>query len=144
MIALVMPPESISIATYNVLDLFDPDPAEPDGRSHLEAKLAFLAKKLDETDADVIGLQEIGSEEALASLASRLDASFDERSRRGVERDLTAAEDEIAGARRLRVGPDRGGRASGLHDGLGHLFPSLFIAVQPKLFRTSSSRPRVT
>ncbi len=70
-----MPAPSISIATYNVLDLFDPDPTDADGAAHIEAKLAYLTKKLDQADADVIGLQEIGSESALASLASRLSSS---------------------------------------------------------------------
>lgn len=62
----------LSIATYNVLDLFDPEPGDEAGKTLLDEKIAFLTRKLDDVDADVVGLQEIGSEDALERLASSL------------------------------------------------------------------------
>jgi endonuclease/exonuclease/phosphatase family metal-dependent hydrolase len=51
-----------SLATFNVKDLFDPEPK----------KLANLAALLERMDADVVGLQEVGSEAALEALVQRV------------------------------------------------------------------------
>lgn len=66
---------TLSIATYNVLDLFDPDPADLEGPAAMAEKLSYLAKKIDELDADVVGLQEIGSERLLEELTERLSSA---------------------------------------------------------------------
>lgn len=58
---------AFTIATYNVLDLFDPEDAASRGR--LDRRIAKLASRLREADADVVALQEIGSKEALLALA---------------------------------------------------------------------------
>lgn len=61
----------LRVATYNVLNLFEPrDAAE---HPILDAKLAFLADRIVESQADVVGLQEIGSERLLASLLASLE-----------------------------------------------------------------------
>src|SRR5438477_62413 len=52
------------LATYNVLDLFDEHPLLP-------KKIDTLAARIRELDADVVGLQEIGSEVALEALRAR-------------------------------------------------------------------------
>lgn len=63
---------TFSLATYNVLDLFDPDPQDPRGAEATEEKIAYLARKLDAVSADVVGLQEIGSEALLLRLVARM------------------------------------------------------------------------
>ncbi len=61
---------SFSIATYNVKDLFEATDAA--GAAHLDRKLEALAKTIDTLDADVIALQEVGSEAVLDALRARL------------------------------------------------------------------------
>ncbi len=59
----------LTLASFNVKDLFDaPDDAS---RVHLDAKLATLARVLEGANADVVGLQEVGSASVVALLASR-------------------------------------------------------------------------
>jgi endonuclease/exonuclease/phosphatase family metal-dependent hydrolase len=62
---------ALSIATYNLLDLFDPEAGVEDAARNFERKLDFLAAKLRKLDSDVVGLQEVGSEEALRRLVER-------------------------------------------------------------------------
>ncbi len=62
----------LGLATYNVLNLFDPRDAEE--RAVLDAKLEFLAARIVEADADVVGLQEIGSEALLRQLVRALES----------------------------------------------------------------------
>lgn len=59
-----------SLATYNVLDLFDV--SEGVTREHLDAKLAFLASTLERMNADVVGFQEVGSGDVLRELVARV------------------------------------------------------------------------
>ncbi len=61
-----------SLATYNVLDLFDA-PAYLT-RPQLDAKLTHLARVLTEANADVVAFQEIGSADVLRELLARLPA----------------------------------------------------------------------
>jgi endonuclease/exonuclease/phosphatase family metal-dependent hydrolase len=62
---------AFSLATFNVKDLFDaPEPAR---RAQVEAKLAWLAAMLTRMDADVVGLQEVGSVSLLGELVGRLE-----------------------------------------------------------------------
>jgi endonuclease/exonuclease/phosphatase family metal-dependent hydrolase len=77
-----MTPRPLSIATFNVKDLFPPP--QPDEQAHadgerdralLPAKLDALAGTLRACDADVVGLQEIGSVELLAAVLARLPGS---------------------------------------------------------------------
>src|SRR5436305_1999276 len=56
--------DTVALATWNVKDLFE--------GPGLDAKLEHLAERLAALDADVVALQEIGSEPALARLAARL------------------------------------------------------------------------
>lgn len=62
---------TLSIATFNVKNLLEP--TSDAARAVLPAKLAWLAKALATCDADVVGLQEIGSGELLGRLLERLD-----------------------------------------------------------------------
>ncbi|MGH7329373.1 MAG: endonuclease/exonuclease/phosphatase family protein, partial [Polyangiaceae bacterium] len=61
----------LRLATYNVLNLFDP--RNPGERKILDAKIAFLADRIVESQADVVGLQEIASEKLLFELISALE-----------------------------------------------------------------------
>ena len=63
-------PVGLSVATFNVKDLLPPasDPA----RAALPAKLDWIARMLRAADADVVGLQEVGSAELLAAVAERM------------------------------------------------------------------------
>ncbi|MEO8876036.1 MAG: endonuclease/exonuclease/phosphatase family protein [Polyangiaceae bacterium] len=61
----------LRVATYNVLNLFDArTPAES---KVIEAKVAFLAARIAESNADVVGLQEVGSEPLLDALLFALE-----------------------------------------------------------------------
>ncbi len=51
---------TLRIATHNLLDFFEPDAEMPPG--WLAAKLAFVAAGLRRANADVVALQEVGSE----------------------------------------------------------------------------------
>jgi predicted extracellular nuclease len=66
----------LTIATYNVLDLFDPEDAASRGR--LDRRIAKLASRLREADADVVALQEIASKEALLALARATSSDYSE------------------------------------------------------------------
>jgi endonuclease/exonuclease/phosphatase family metal-dependent hydrolase len=61
----------LRVSTWNVLDLFAPLPTD-DARARYARKVNGLAEKLRAIDADVIGLQEVGTEEALAPLLESL------------------------------------------------------------------------
>jgi endonuclease/exonuclease/phosphatase family metal-dependent hydrolase len=61
-----------TLATYNVLDLFDATDAA--SRAHLDAKLSHLAAVLERANADVVALQEVGSAAVLRELALRVPA----------------------------------------------------------------------
>lgn len=63
-------PVGLSLATFNVKDLLPP--ASDAARAALPAKLDWVARMLRTVDADVVGLQEVGSEELLAALAERM------------------------------------------------------------------------
>jgi endonuclease/exonuclease/phosphatase family metal-dependent hydrolase len=60
----------LRVATYNVLNLFDA--AEPGHASIIGDKIAHLASQIQAADADVVGLQEIGSEKLLEELVLSL------------------------------------------------------------------------
>lgn len=57
---------TLRIATHNLLDFFEPRPEMTPG--WLEAKLAFVAANLRRADADVVALQEVGSEDLVRRL----------------------------------------------------------------------------
>ena len=62
---------TLTLATFNVKDLLEPqDEAE---RSLLGAKLAWLAGMLRACDADVVGLQEVGSAALVQAVLDRFD-----------------------------------------------------------------------
>jgi len=63
----------LTLATFNVKDLFDPAPAEGEG------KLDEIASQLRRADADVIALQEVASKQALTNILSRLKNGADYR-----------------------------------------------------------------
>ncbi|HTQ43980.1 MAG TPA: endonuclease/exonuclease/phosphatase family protein [Polyangiaceae bacterium] len=60
----------LSLATFNVKDLLPP--ASDTARAALPAKLDWIARMLRAVDADVVGLQEVGSAELLAAVAERM------------------------------------------------------------------------
>ena len=64
---------SFRLATFNVLDLFEHDP-EPPG--FIDAKVGFIARELTRGDADVVALQEVGSEALVDRLVTREAASL--------------------------------------------------------------------
>jgi endonuclease/exonuclease/phosphatase family metal-dependent hydrolase len=59
-----------TLATYNVLDLFDAPAVLT--REHLDAKLTHLAQVLERANADVVALQEVGSADVVRELTARL------------------------------------------------------------------------
>jgi endonuclease/exonuclease/phosphatase family metal-dependent hydrolase len=63
-------PVGLSLATFNVKDLLPP--ASDAARAALPAKLDWIARMLRTVDADVVGLQEVGSAELLAAIAERM------------------------------------------------------------------------
>lgn len=63
-------PVGLSLATFNVKDLLPP--ASDAARAALPAKLDWVARTIRTVDADVIGLQEVGSAELLSAVAERL------------------------------------------------------------------------
>lgn len=63
-------PVGLSLATFNVKDLLPP--ASDAARAALPAKLDWVARMLRTVDADVVGLQEVGSAELLAAVVERL------------------------------------------------------------------------
>jgi endonuclease/exonuclease/phosphatase family metal-dependent hydrolase len=63
-------PVGLSLATFNVKDLLPP--ASDAARAALPGKLDWVARMLRTVDADVVGLQEVGSAELLASVAERM------------------------------------------------------------------------
>jgi len=63
-------PVGLSLATFNVKDLLPP--ASDTARAALPAKLDWIARMLRAVDADVVGLQEVGSAELLAAVAERM------------------------------------------------------------------------
>ena len=69
-------PHEIQFATFNVLNLALPGSRfysnqEPYSIAQYDAKISWLAQQLDRLDADVIGLQEIFSQEALKDVLAR-------------------------------------------------------------------------
>jgi predicted extracellular nuclease len=62
----------LSIATYNLLDFFEPLAGDELGTANFQKKVDFLARKIGSLDVDVIGLQEVGSEDALRMLTERI------------------------------------------------------------------------
>ena len=69
-------PHEIRFATFNVLNLALPGSRfypnqEPYSIAQYDAKISWLAQQLDRLDADVIGLQEIFSQEALKDVLAR-------------------------------------------------------------------------
>lgn len=63
---------ALSIATYNLLDFFEPPAGDEAGHALFARKVDYLAQKITAVDADVIGLQEVGSDEAVRVLGERL------------------------------------------------------------------------
>jgi endonuclease/exonuclease/phosphatase family metal-dependent hydrolase len=61
---------ALTLTTFNVKDLFDASPSNPVER--VDAKVAFIAEQLARADADVVGLQEVGSIEVVAKIVARL------------------------------------------------------------------------
>lgn len=69
-------PHELHFATFNVLNLALPGTRfypnqEPYSIAQYDAKISWLAQQLDRLDADVIGLQEIFSQEALKDVLAR-------------------------------------------------------------------------
>ncbi len=62
------------LATYNVLDLFDPENDEQ--RARLRKRIGLIAERLAPHAPDVVALQEIGSEAVLDELARALGGGF--------------------------------------------------------------------
>jgi endonuclease/exonuclease/phosphatase family metal-dependent hydrolase len=60
----------LSLATFNVKNLLDPQ--DQAARALLPAKLDAIARVVRDSDADVVGLQEVGPVELLRAVASRL------------------------------------------------------------------------
>ena len=60
----------LSLATFNVKDLLPP--ASDAARAALPGKLDWIARMLRTVDADVVGLEEVGSAELLAAVAERM------------------------------------------------------------------------
>src|SRR5436190_14512309 len=58
----------LRLATFNLKDFFAPRAEEE--RAAVEAKLAYVAGQLRQARADVVGLQEVGSEDLLDRLAT--------------------------------------------------------------------------
>ncbi|WP_394837004.1 endonuclease/exonuclease/phosphatase family protein [Pendulispora rubella] len=65
---------AVTIATYNVKDLFD-STGESD-KAHVNRKLDTLAAVVSKVDADVLALQEVGSESVLDRLRERLPGMY--------------------------------------------------------------------
>jgi endonuclease/exonuclease/phosphatase family metal-dependent hydrolase len=65
-------PSGLTLATFNVKDLFDA--TDDASRARLETKLTNLARVLEQASADVVALQEVGSEEVVRRLTARLPA----------------------------------------------------------------------
>ena len=68
--------QEIRFATFNVLNLALPglrfyDGIEPYTQELYDAKVAWLAQKFDQLDADVIGLQEVFSQDAVRDVLAR-------------------------------------------------------------------------
>jgi len=59
----------LTLATFNVKDLFDA--TDDASRAHLDEKLACLSRVLERANADVVGLQEVGSADVVRLLATR-------------------------------------------------------------------------
>jgi len=62
------------LATYNVLDLFDPENDEQ--RQRLSKRIELIGQRLTPHAPDVVALQEVGSEAVLAELARALGGGF--------------------------------------------------------------------
>lgn len=74
---------TISLVTWNVENLFRPKADAPEEeRAAYDAKLGLLAQTLEEVDADLIALQEVGGDNALRDLQQALPAYA--HARRGV------------------------------------------------------------
>ena len=68
------------VMTWNVENLFDVgDDAGPETQAQLNAKLDSLAAVINEQEPHVLGLQEIGSQSALARLQAKLDPKMPHR-----------------------------------------------------------------
>ena len=64
---------ALTLATFNVKDLFDAPAGDAAARAQLDAKLDTLAKIVARADADVLALQEVGSGDVVRALCARLD-----------------------------------------------------------------------
>ena len=64
---------ALTLATFNVKDLFDVPSGDAAGRAHLDAKLDNLARIVARADADLLALQEVGSAAVVRALATRLE-----------------------------------------------------------------------
>ncbi len=62
------------LATYNVLDLFDPENDEQ--RARLHRRIELIAERLRPHAPDVVALQEVGSEAVIAELGRALGGGF--------------------------------------------------------------------
>jgi endonuclease/exonuclease/phosphatase family metal-dependent hydrolase len=70
-------PTTFKLTTWNIENLFRPLPTAPKRqRLAYDAKLAFLSHTLDTLAPDVVGLQEVGSPQALNDLRNELGNSF--------------------------------------------------------------------
>jgi len=63
---------TFKVMNWNVENLFLPDPAKPQSQQHFKDKLAKLAAVIDQEQPDVLALQEIGPNGALAALQKAL------------------------------------------------------------------------
>jgi endonuclease/exonuclease/phosphatase family metal-dependent hydrolase len=78
-----------SLTTWNVENLFRPYNGDVEAKRFYELKLAYLAKIIHEISPDVIGLQEVGGEDALADLQAAVGGPYRHRAcgepdRRGI------------------------------------------------------------
>ena len=73
-------PTTFKLVTWNVENLFQPPAgASQEQAAAYDAKLAFLAQTITALDPDVIALQEVGSDAALADLQNQLGNAYPHR-----------------------------------------------------------------
>jgi endonuclease/exonuclease/phosphatase family metal-dependent hydrolase len=70
---------TLTLTTWNLENLFRPANGDEEARLFYEKKIECLALSIRELSPDVIGLQEVGSDEALADLQSALRPSYRHR-----------------------------------------------------------------
>lgn len=67
---------TFKVMTWNLENLFRPDPSQPDSVGDYERKLESLAQVILRLDADAIAVQEVGSPEAFDDLVNQLEGRY--------------------------------------------------------------------